>query len=79
MRSQAKNLVCALGACVAFAGCASSSVSGVAQSESRSLACNAACQQATGPAASSELQCEECVCDRMASGPAVCTVGSSRK
>ncbi len=78
MLSQARNLVCALVVCVVAAGCASQSVSGSAQSESRSVACRAACEQVAKPATTSAPQCEECECDRVASGPAVCTVRSSR-
>lgn len=70
-----RNVAGVLCMCQVVAGCANLGPMGAAQSESRSVACNAACQQATSAA---PVRCEECMCDRIASGPAVCTVRSVR-
>lgn len=63
------------------AGCASQATTGAAQAESRSQACEAACKQATPAtsAAAASGNCDECVCDRVANGPAVCTATRARK
>ncbi len=79
MRTTINLLTMAL-AIAAGTGCASQATTGAAQAESRSLACEAACKQAASSAATATASgnCDECVCDRVANGPAVCTATRSR-
>lgn len=71
---QAGHLFFALCLCLLASGCAGTVATGAAQAESRSVACAAACQQVTPSSAATAMpKCDECVCDRVAGGPAVCT------
>jgi hypothetical protein len=71
---QTATLFFALCFCVVVGGCANTVATGAAQAESRSVACAAACQQVTPASATTAAPpCDECVCDRVAGGPAVCT------
>lgn len=64
----------ALCLCMAASGCASTVSTGAAQAGSRSIACVAACQQVLPASATAATPaCDECVCDRVVGGPAVCT------
>lgn len=80
MMRAAINLFVAALAIAAGAGCASQATTGAAQAESRSLACEAACKQVPSATATATAtgNCDECVCDRMTNGPAVCTATRSR-
>lgn len=73
-------LSCMVCFCGLMSACASTVATGSAQAESRSAACDAACKQITPASATpGQFACDECVCDRVATGPAVCTVREARK